>query len=117
MNNSMKTIALSFALIGASLSSKAQNSAGNGRTEFFPVINFYVQAAAGSAFVLNKTDVGYNNTVAFLYSPQAGYQFPISKSSYLDAGIRYKATTKFSGPADNSKVNFLGLCVAYGFSL
>lgn len=85
--------------------------------KYFPVANLYVQAAAGAAFVLNKTDVGYTNTAAFLYTPQAGYQFNLGGKSFLDASVRYEATTKFTGDVNNSKVNFLGLRVAYGFGL
>ena len=35
---------------------------------------------------------------------------------YLDAGIRYEGSTKFNSAVDNSKVNFVGLRVAYAFA-
>jgi len=44
-----------------------------------------------------------------------GYQFPLGGKSYLDAGVRYEASTKFNSAIDNSKVNFFGLRVAYAF--
>jgi hypothetical protein len=85
--------------------------------KFFPIENFYVQGEAGAAFLLNKSDVGANKSTAFVYAPQIGVQFPVSGSSFIDAGVRYEATTKFANGvnADGSKVNFLGLRVAYGF--
>ncbi|MGZ3873726.1 MAG: hypothetical protein ACXVJD_12460 [Mucilaginibacter sp.] len=84
--------------------------------KYFLVPNFYVQGEAGAAFALNKSDVGYDKSAAFVYAPQIGYQFPLGGSSYLDAGVRYEASTKFNSNIDNSKVNFFGLRVAYAFS-
>ena len=83
--------------------------------KFFPVSNFYIQGEAGAAFALNKSNLGFNNSAAFLYAPQIGVQFPLSGKSYIDAGVRYEATTKFNSTIDNSKVNFIGLRVAYAF--
>ncbi|OOQ60620.1 hypothetical protein [Mucilaginibacter pedocola] len=86
--------------------------------KFFPVANFYVQGEAGAAFLLNKSDFFNDKSVAFVYAPQVGVQFPVSASgNFIDAGIRYEATTKYSSVAgaDGSKVNFLGLRLAYGF--
>jgi len=83
--------------------------------KFFPVSNFYIQADAGAAFALNKSDVGYTNTAAFIYAPQIGYQFQLGGGNYIDAGVRYEASTKFNSDVDDSKVNFVGLRVAYGF--
>jgi hypothetical protein len=83
--------------------------------KFFPVSNFYIQGEAGAAFALNKSDLNFNNSAAFLYAPQIGVQFPLSGKSYIDAGIRYEATTKFNSNIDDSKVNFIGLRVAYAF--
>lgn len=83
--------------------------------KFFPVENFYVQGEAGAAFVLNKTKIGADNSAAFIYAPQIGYQFPLGGSNYLDAGVRYEASTKLTSTVDNSKVNFVGLRLAYGF--
>jgi hypothetical protein len=84
--------------------------------KFFPVSNFYVQGEAGAAFALNKSDVGFDKSAAFIYAPQIGYQFPLGGSSYLDAGIRYEASTKFVSTIDDSKINFFGLRVAYAFN-
>ncbi|MFC0517146.1 outer membrane beta-barrel protein [Mucilaginibacter angelicae] len=83
--------------------------------KFFPISNFYVQGEAGAAFLLNKSDVGANKSTAFVYAPQIGVQFPVSASSFIDAGVRYEATTKYATGVDASKVNFIGLRVAYGF--
>lgn len=83
--------------------------------KFFPINNFYVQGEAGAAFLLNKSDAGANKSTAFVYAPQIGVQFPVSASSFIDAGIRYEATTKYTTGVDASKVNFIGLRVAYGF--
>jgi hypothetical protein len=83
--------------------------------KFFPVNNFYIQGEAGAGFALNKTDLGFNNTAAFIYAPQIGYQFPIGGQSYIDAGVRYEGSTKFNSNIDNSKINFVALRLAYGF--
>ena len=83
--------------------------------KYFPISNFYVQGEAGAAFLLNKSDVGANKSTAFVYAPQIGVQFPVSASSFIDAGVRYEATTKYATGVDASKVNFIGLRVAYGF--
>jgi len=84
--------------------------------KFFPVNNFYIQGEAGAAFSLNKSDLGFDNSAAFIYAPQVGVQFPLGGKSFIDAGVRYEASTKFNSIADNSKVNFFGLRVAYAFA-
>jgi hypothetical protein len=83
--------------------------------KYFFIPNVYVQGEAGAAFLLNKSDVGANKSTAFVYAPQVGVQFPVSGSSFIDAGIRYEATTKYTTGVDESKVSFLGIRVAYGF--
>ena len=83
--------------------------------KFFPVSNFYIQGEAGAGFALNKTDLGFDNTAAFIYAPQIGYQFQLGGKSLIDAGVRYEGSTKFNSAIDNSKVNFVALRVAYGF--
>ena len=83
--------------------------------KYFPIGNFYVQAEAGAAFALNKSDEDFNKTAAFVYAPQVGYQFKLGGKNYIDAGVRYEASTKFNSNVDDSKVNFFGLRVAYGF--
>lgn len=83
--------------------------------KFFPISNFYVQGEAGAAFLLNKSDLNDDKSAAFIYAPQIGYQFALGGKSYIDAGIRYEASTKFNSAVDNSKVNFFGLRVAYAF--
>lgn len=84
--------------------------------KYFVIPNFYVQGEAGAAFLLNKKDVGVDKSTAFVYAPQVGVQFPISANgNFIDAGIRYEATTKYATGVDQSKVSFLGIRVAYGF--
>jgi len=83
--------------------------------KYFFVPNFYIQGEAGAAFLLNKSDLGDDKSAAFIYAPQIGYQFHIGGNSYIDAGVRYEASTKFNSAVDDSKVNFFGLRVAYGF--
>lgn len=84
--------------------------------KFFPVNNFYIQGEAGAAFALNKADVGFDKSAAFIWAPQIGYQFPLGANSFLDAGVRYEASTKFISAVNDSKVNFVGLRVAYAFA-
>jgi hypothetical protein len=83
--------------------------------KFFPISNFYIQGEAGAAFLLNKSNLNDDKSAAFVYAPQIGYQFPLGGKSYIDAGVRYEGTTKFNSTVDNSKVNFVGLRVAYAF--
>jgi hypothetical protein len=83
--------------------------------KFFPVNNFYIQGEAGAAFVLNKKDIAADKSAVFIYAPQIGYQFPLSGGNYIDAGVRYEASTKLNSAIDDSKVNFVGLRIAYGF--
>ncbi|RWY55836.1 hypothetical protein [Mucilaginibacter gilvus] len=84
--------------------------------KFFPVANFYIQGEAGAAFLLNKSDFFNDKSVAFVYAPQIGVQFPVSTSgNFIDAGVRYEGTTKYSSASDASKVNFVGIRLAYGF--
>lgn len=84
--------------------------------KYFPVENFYVQGEAGAAFLLNKSDVGVNKSTAFVWAPQVGVQFPVSANgNFIDAGVRYEATTKFASDFNQSKVNLIGIRVAYGF--
>ncbi|MCO5935563.1 hypothetical protein NAF17_08425 [Mucilaginibacter sp. RB4R14] len=84
--------------------------------KYFVVPNFYVQGEAGAAFLLNSKDTYNDKAVAFVYAPQIGVQFPVSASgNFIDAGVRYEATTKFNSAYENSKPSFLGVRVAYGF--
>jgi hypothetical protein len=85
--------------------------------KYFVVPNFYVQGEAGAAFLLNKSDLNDNKSAAFIYAPQVGYQFPLGGKSFIDAGVRYEASTKFNSAVSDSKVNFFGLRVAYAFGI
>ena len=84
--------------------------------KFFPAgSNFYIQGEAGAAFALNKSDLGYNNSAAFIWAPQIGYVFPLGGQSYIDAGVRYQSSSDFITNDNYSKVSLFGLRVAYGF--
>jgi hypothetical protein len=83
--------------------------------KFFPVSHFYIQGEAGAAFALNKSDLGFDNTAAFIYAPQIGYQFAVGGRNFIDAGVRYEGSTKFNSGDDNSQLNFFALRLAYAF--
>lgn len=83
--------------------------------KYFPIANWYVQADAGAGFALNKKDLGYTKTVAFLYTPQIGVLLNVGGNNYIDAGVRYEATSKYISSNENSKINFFELRVAYAF--
>jgi hypothetical protein len=83
--------------------------------KFFPVSNFYIQGDAGVAFLLNKSNVGFDKSAAFVWAPQVGYQFQLGGGNYIDAGVRYESTSNFVTDENDSKVKFIGLRVAYGF--
>jgi len=84
--------------------------------KYFPVSKLYIQAAAGTAFVLNKEEANYKKTAAFLYVPQIGVQFPAGGKNSIDAGVRYEGSTRYTSTAANSKVSSFGLRVAYAFA-
>jgi hypothetical protein len=84
--------------------------------KYFPVSNFYIQGEAGAAFSLNKSNVGFDNPAAFIYAPQVGVQFPLAGKSFIDAGVRYEASTNFMSNV-SSNINFVGLRVAYAFAV
>lgn len=83
--------------------------------KYFPVGGFYIQGEAGAAFALNKSDLGFDKSAAFIWAPQVGYQFNLGGNNYIDAGVRYQGSTDFVSNNSNSQVNFVGLRVAYGF--
>jgi len=83
--------------------------------KYFVASNVYVQGEAGAGFLLNKKDLGYTKSTAFIYAPQVGVVLPVG-SNNLDLGVRYEGSTKFSN-YDASKINFVALRVAYSFSL
>jgi hypothetical protein len=85
--------------------------------KWFPVSHFYIQGEAGAAFALNKSSVGYDNTAAFIYAPQIGYQFPLGGKNYIDAGVRYEGSTDFSSDNSATQVHFVALRLAYAFGL
>jgi len=85
--------------------------------KYFVLQDIYVQADAGIGFATNKSDLDYQRTAAFLYTPQVGMQLPIGKKQFIDAGLYYEASTKFTSNVDNTKLNFFGLRAAYAFGL
>ena len=85
--------------------------------KYFVINHVYVQADAGVGFALNKSDLGYQRTAAFLYTPQIGVQLPVGNKEFIDAGAYYEASTKYTSGVDNTKINFFGLRVAYAFGL
>jgi len=85
--------------------------------KYFPVSNFYVQADAGAAFLVNKSDVGYDKSAAFLYAPEVGVRLPVSNKSFIDAGVRYEEATRFDSSVVGSKINVIGLRLSYAFGL
>ncbi|SFC75382.1 Outer membrane protein beta-barrel domain-containing protein [Parapedobacter composti] len=83
--------------------------------KYFPVGGLFIQGEAGTSFLLNKSDGGYDKEATFTYSPQVGYRFNLGGNNVLDAGIKWEGNTKFS---ENGTANhFLGLRIAYAFSL
>ena len=85
--------------------------------KYFFLKDIYVQADAGAGFALNKSDLAYQRTAAFMYTPQVGVQLPIGNKQFIDAGVYYEASTKFTSGDDNTKLNFFGLRAAYAFGL
>ncbi|PVH26477.1 outer membrane beta-barrel protein [Sphingobacterium corticibacter] len=83
--------------------------------KYFVAKNFYVHGEAGASFVANKSDVGATKSTAFVYAPQIGYLFPVGGKNYIDAGVRFEGTTKFTDQGSSN--NVLGLRVAYSFGL
>jgi hypothetical protein len=84
--------------------------------KFFPVSNFYIQGEAGAGFLLNKSDLAYTKSTAFIYAPQVGVLLPLNASSNLDLGVRYEGSTKYTDYSGTS-INFVALRVAYSFKL
>jgi len=83
----------------------------------FPFSILYIQGEAGAAFALNKSDLNYEKSAAFIFAPQVGLQLPVGGSNnYLDLGFRYENSTRFTSNIDRSKLNYVGLRLAYAFS-
>ncbi|MEN0054073.1 MAG: hypothetical protein AAGC65_10405 [Mucilaginibacter sp.] len=83
--------------------------------KYFPVKNFYVQGEAGASFIANKSDMGTTKSAAFVYAPQVGVLFNVSRKSYIDAGVRFESNSAFY--TNDNKSNFIGLRIAYAFNL
>lgn len=83
--------------------------------KYYPVKNFYIEGAAGTSFILNKNQSGFDKTASFTYAPSAGYQFALSKGHYLDASLRFEGNTKFITGGDAN--NFVSFRLAYSFGL
>jgi hypothetical protein len=76
---------------------------------------FYTEGLSGAGFALNKNSLGYSHSAAFIYVQQIGYQFRLTGRNSVDAGVRYEGSSRFSQADDKSKINSLGLSVAYTF--
>lgn len=84
----------------------------------FPFSILYLQGEAGAAFILNGADLLWKKSTAFIYVPQLGMQLPAGGAgNFIDIGVRYEKSAAFDSRADNSKLSFLGLRIAYAFSL
>ncbi|RAJ31657.1 outer membrane beta-barrel protein [Pedobacter cryoconitis] len=80
---------------------------------YFVAENFYVGGELGAAI---GTSSGANT--AFVYSPGAGFEFPVANKSTVEIGARYEGWS--SGNNVNSYVpvkGFVGLRLAYNFGL
>jgi hypothetical protein len=85
--------------------------------KYFPVSGIYLQVDAGAAFLTNKSDLGYSRSSAFVYAPEVGVRLPVGDKSFIDAGVRYEEATRFDSSVISSKLNVIGLRLAYAFSL
>ena len=83
--------------------------------KYFFIKNVYVQGEAGAAFIANKSDLNTTKTASFVYAPQVGVLFNVGGKNYIDAGVRYESNSDFY--TNGSTSNFIGLRVAYAFSL
>ena len=83
--------------------------------KYFFVKNVYVQGEAGAAFIANKSDLNTTKTASFVYAPQVGVLFNVGGKNYIDAGVRFESNSDFYTNGNTS--NFIGLRVAYAFSL
>jgi hypothetical protein len=82
--------------------------------KYFAAANFYVQGEAGVSFILNE-GLLVDKSASFTWAPQIGYLIPLGGSSFLDAGVRFEGNSKFYNSGKSN--NFIGLRVAYAFSL
>ncbi|GGH22508.1 hypothetical protein [Mucilaginibacter phyllosphaerae] len=81
---------------------------------YFLTPQIYLQADAGIALVLNSPQTSYDAAKAFIYSPRAGVQLPVSSRSVIDLGLSYEATNHYGGTY-RGNVNSLGIYAAFGF--
>jgi len=72
---------------------------------------------AGAGFILNKSNLQYNNSTVFIYAPQLGIRLPVNRKHFLDAGVQYESSTNVEHNNDKININFLQLRIAYTFSL
>ncbi|OOQ60618.1 hypothetical protein [Mucilaginibacter pedocola] len=82
---------------------------------YFLEPNFYLQGDAGVAFLLNRSGVGFNNSNAFIYSPQMGFLLSAGDKNFVDIALQYQGSGKFEESTPASKYGFIGFRVAYGF--
>jgi hypothetical protein len=85
--------------------------------KIFPFSLLYIQGNAGAGILLNKADVGYQKSTAFIYTPQIGFQFPVGGSNGLiDFGIRYHGSTKYTNNIAASRINYFAFRLAYAIA-
>lgn len=83
--------------------------------KYFVLRGFFIQGEAGASFLLNKTDGGYDKSTAFIYAPQIGYRFVLGNNQYIDTGVKWMGSTKYSEHGKSN--NMMALRLAYGFGL
>jgi hypothetical protein len=83
--------------------------------KYFPVPYLYVQGEAGATFLTNKQSVNAGKSAVFVYAPQLGVLINTGGKNYIDAGLRFEGNSKFRD--DGKTNNFLGIRVAYAFTL
>ena len=83
--------------------------------KYFIIKQVYIQGEAGVSFLINKRDLGADNTAVFVYAPQAGVLLNVGGKNYIDAGFRFESNQKFFNGGNTA--NFLALRIAYAFNL
>lgn len=83
--------------------------------KYFVYEGLFIQGEAGASFLLNKSDGGYDKSTAFIYAPQIGYRFVLANNQYIDTGVKWMGSTKYSEHGKSN--NMMALRLAYGFGL
>jgi len=83
--------------------------------KYFVAGGLFLQGEAGASFLLNKSDGGYDKSTAFTYAPQISYRIGLGNNQFIDAGVKWVGSTKYSDHGSSN--NLLGIRLAYGFGL